>query len=83
MNYEMKKETTSQKEVVSSFITHPSYSMVLPCRSLAPAIISGLLITLISTVNYQLGIVQRQETVTGGYLAGKKRPDRTGKETRK
>ena len=37
----------------------------------ALAIISGLLITLISTVNYQLGIVERQETVTVATLLAK------------
>jgi general secretion pathway protein I len=37
----------------------------------ALAIISGLLITLIYTVNYQLGIVGRQETVTVATLLAK------------
>jgi general secretion pathway protein I len=37
----------------------------------ALAIISGLLITLIYTVNYQLGIVERQETVTVATLLAK------------
>jgi general secretion pathway protein I len=37
----------------------------------ALAIISGLLITLISTVNYQLGIVERQESVTVATLLAK------------
>ena len=37
----------------------------------ALAIISGLLVTLIYTVNYQLGIVGRQETVTIATLLAK------------
>ncbi len=36
------------------------------------AIISGLLITLIYTVNYHLGIVEKQETVTIGTMLARK-----------
>ncbi|NWF97607.1 MAG: type II secretion system protein [Nitrospirae bacterium] len=36
------------------------------------AIISGLLVTLIYTVNYHLGIVEKQETVTIGTMLAKK-----------
>lgn len=38
---------------------------------IALAIVSGLLVTLIYTINYQIGIVERQETVTIGTLLGK------------
>ncbi len=36
------------------------------------AIISGLLVTLIYTVNYHLGIVEKQETITTGTMLAKK-----------
>jgi len=59
------------------FILHPS-SFILQKKGftllevlVALAIISGLLVTLIYTVNYQLDIVGRQETVTIATLLAK------------
>jgi general secretion pathway protein I len=40
---------------------------------IALAIIGGLLVTLIYTLNYQLGIVDRQQTVTVATLLAKKK----------
>jgi len=76
MRDEIRKRRTLNKRILF-FILHPS-SFIL-CRKgftllevlVALAIISGLLITLISTVNYQLGIVERQETVTVATLLAK------------
>ena len=62
---------------ISFFILHPS-SFIIQKKGftllevlVALAIISGLLVTLIYTVNYQLGIVGRQETVTIATLLAK------------
>jgi len=75
------RDEIRQKRILNErnlfFILHPS-SFIL-CRRgftllevlIALAIISGLLITLIYTVNYQLGIVERQETVTVATLLAK------------
>ena len=80
-NIKSEKYFINEKQFISfkspPFILHPS-SFIL-CRRgftllevlVALAIISGLLITLIYTVNYQLGIVERQETVTVATLLAK------------
>jgi len=38
---------------------------------IALAIVSGLLVTLIYTINYQLGLIDRQETITTATLLAK------------
>jgi len=83
MKDELRKKQTLYKRKFF-FILHPSSFILrnasfILCRKgftllevlIALAIISGLLITLIYTVNYQLGIVERQETVTVATLLAK------------
>jgi general secretion pathway protein I len=83
MKDEIRKKRTLNKRILF-FILHPSSFILrnasfILCRRgftllevlVALAIISGLLITLIYTVNYQLGIVGRQETVTVATLLAK------------
>jgi len=70
-------EVNEESSSLFFFISHPS-SFILRKRGftllevlIALAILSSLLITLIYTVNYQLGLVERQETITVATLLAK------------
>ncbi len=65
------------KSNIFSFILHPS-SFILPKKGftllevlISLAIVGGLLITLIYTLNYHLGLAERQKTVTVATLLAK------------
>jgi general secretion pathway protein I len=69
MRDEIRKRRTLNKRMLFFILQKKGFTLLEVLIALA--IISGLLITLISTVNYQLGIVERQESVTVATLLAK------------